>query len=255
MSSKKKLQVFVSSTYQDLRDERQGAVEAILTAGHIPAGMELFAAGDESQMNVIRRWIRESDVFLLILGGRYGSIDSNSGLSYVHLEYREALLLQKPMFAVVVDDKHQEKRVKRFGTVVVETENPTKLKEFRKEVLTRLVRFWSDPRDIKVSIYETLSELSTREELTGWVRGDQSMDVARIVDELARLTRENSELRSALAAKESLQQTYHGLSFGSLVQLLSAEHVPINNASEDRDDQAYVSILKSICERSGCTSP
>lgn len=36
---KKKLQVFVSSTYVDLKEERQAAVEAILNAGHIPAGM------------------------------------------------------------------------------------------------------------------------------------------------------------------------------------------------------------------------
>ena len=41
----KKLQVFVSSTYTDLIEERQAAVEAILDAGHIPAGMELFKAG------------------------------------------------------------------------------------------------------------------------------------------------------------------------------------------------------------------
>jgi hypothetical protein len=46
MAQKKKLQVFVSSTYEDLKEERQVAVESILTAGHIPAGMELFAAGD-----------------------------------------------------------------------------------------------------------------------------------------------------------------------------------------------------------------
>jgi hypothetical protein len=73
MVPKKKLQVFVSSTYTDLREERQAAVQAILSAGHIPAGMELFAAGDQSQMVVIRRWIDESDVFLLILGGRSGA--------------------------------------------------------------------------------------------------------------------------------------------------------------------------------------
>ncbi len=63
----KKLQVFVSSTFTDLREERQAAVEAILSAGHIPAGMELFTAGDESQMAVIERWIDESDAYLLIL--------------------------------------------------------------------------------------------------------------------------------------------------------------------------------------------
>jgi Domain of unknown function (DUF4062) len=70
--NRKKLQVFVSSTFTDLIHERQAAVEAILTAGHIPAGMELFTAGDESQMEVIKQWIDESDAYLLILGGRYG---------------------------------------------------------------------------------------------------------------------------------------------------------------------------------------
>jgi hypothetical protein len=62
----RKLQVFVSSTFTDLREERQAAVEAILGTGNIPAGMELFAAGDQSQMEVIKEWIRESDVYLLI---------------------------------------------------------------------------------------------------------------------------------------------------------------------------------------------
>jgi len=52
---RKRLQVFVSSTFSDLRDERQAAVEAILVAGHIPAGMELFTSGDESQMEAIKQ--------------------------------------------------------------------------------------------------------------------------------------------------------------------------------------------------------
>ena len=83
----KKLQVFISSTYTDLIDERQAAVEAVLDAGHIPAGMELFKAGNDTQLSTIKRWIDESDVYLLILGGRYGSIEEDSGKSYTHLEY------------------------------------------------------------------------------------------------------------------------------------------------------------------------
>jgi len=62
MAQKKTLQVFVSSTYIDLKKERQAAVEAILTASHIPAGRELFTAGDQSQMQVIQRWLDESAV-------------------------------------------------------------------------------------------------------------------------------------------------------------------------------------------------
>src|SRR6266436_6492921 len=102
---KRRLQVFVSSTYEDLRAERQAAVEAILRAGHIPAGMELFTAGSESQMQVIRRWITESDVFMLILGARYGSIEASSGMSYVELEFDYARDLGKPFFSVVLSDE------------------------------------------------------------------------------------------------------------------------------------------------------
>jgi uncharacterized protein DUF4062 len=83
---RRKLQVFVSSTFTDLIEERQAAVAAILKAGHIPAGMELFIAGDKSQMQTIERWIDESDVYMLILGGRYGSVEPSSGISYTELE-------------------------------------------------------------------------------------------------------------------------------------------------------------------------
>jgi Domain of unknown function (DUF4062) len=115
MAQRKKLQVFVSSTYEDLKEERQVAVEAILTAGHIPAGMELFAAGDQSQMEVIKRWIDESDAFLLILGGRYGSVDPTTKKSYVQLEYEYAQQKGKRFFAVVIDENYLDKRVKSKG--------------------------------------------------------------------------------------------------------------------------------------------
>ena len=87
----RKYQVFVSSTYVDMQSERQAAVEAILAAGCIPAGMELFCAGDESQWEVIQRWIDDSDIFLLLLGGRYGSIEPATGKSYTHREYDHAV--------------------------------------------------------------------------------------------------------------------------------------------------------------------
>ena len=76
---KKKLQVFISSTWTDMILERQAVVEAILEAGHIPAGMELFSADNKKQFEVIKKWIRDSDVFILILGGRYGSRENGIG--------------------------------------------------------------------------------------------------------------------------------------------------------------------------------
>lgn len=58
----KKSQVFISSTYVDLKEERQVAVKSILKSGHIPTGMELFTANSEEQWNVIKKWIDYSDI-------------------------------------------------------------------------------------------------------------------------------------------------------------------------------------------------
>ncbi len=100
----KKLQVFISSTYTDLIEERRIIMQTILDAGHIPAGMELFKARTESQQKTIYRWIDESDIYLLILGGQYGFIESTSGKSYTHLEYEYALSKDKPIFTIILDD-------------------------------------------------------------------------------------------------------------------------------------------------------
>ena len=50
-----KYQVFVSSTYEDLIDERKEVTQAILEANCIPAGMELFPASNKSQWEFIKR--------------------------------------------------------------------------------------------------------------------------------------------------------------------------------------------------------
>lgn len=146
MVSRKKLQVFISSTYKDLVSERQAAVEAVLLARHIPAGMELFSAGNESQAEVISRWIDESDVYMLILGGRYGSIEPKSKMSYVEIEYRHALGAGKPLFAVVISDKALDKRDRLMEKDVSELENPDKYKEFREFVLSKQCQFFDDDK-------------------------------------------------------------------------------------------------------------
>jgi hypothetical protein len=234
MAQRKKLQVFVSSTYADLREERQSAVEAILTAGHIPAGMELFAAGDKSQMNTIRLWIDESDVYLLILGGRYGSIDPETQKSYIHLEYEYALEKGKPLFAVAIAEDHLEERVRKLGLMAIEREQPQKLQEFRALVLSRIVRFWRDPRDIKLAILETMSEFSRRAELVGWVPGSEAANVGVLAEEIARLVKENAVLREQVQKLSSKEEDFNGLTFEELYSALasfkiSTEHMSAPN--------------------------
>ncbi len=225
MPSKKKLQVFVSSTYIDLREERQAAVEAILTAGHIPAGMELFTSGDQTQMQVIKRWIDESDVFLLILGGRYGSLEPTSNKSYVELEYQYADEKRKPCFAVVIAEEHIEQRVREHGTRVIEMDSPQQLRDFRRTVLSRMSKFWREPKDIKLAIYEYLLNLSTRDELIGWIPGDQGMNAPAIADQITRLTKENALLRERLSQQTEPTGSFTGLTYDEMFSLLRQEKI------------------------------
>lgn len=191
---KKKLQIFISSTYSDLIEERQAAVSAILKAGHIPAGMELFTSGDESQMETIKRWIDESDVFMLILGGRYGSIEPNSSLSYTELEYDYAVKSGTPFFAVVIEESALEQKVKKQGSSVIETENSEKLKAFRKKVLSRTSAFFKDVQDIRLAVYETISDFLVRHDFTGWVSGNEIPDIQSFTDQINKLRDENKQL-------------------------------------------------------------
>jgi len=188
---KKKYQVFVSSTYTDLRNERQIAVQSILSAGHIPAGMELFSAGDESQWEVIKRWIDESDIYLLLLGGRYGSIHPEKELSYIELEYDYAIEQNKPVFALVMNEDLLDSKVKEFGQEVFERHNHSKYVDFKEKVLSKMCKFYEDSKDIRIAIYETLRDFEERYSLLGWVSG-------RNIPDDSELKREIKELRATV---------------------------------------------------------
>src|SRR5215813_10584151 len=94
----KRYQVFVSSTYDDLREERQEVMQALLELDCIPAGMELFQAANQDQWTLIKRVIDDCDYYLVIIGGRYGSIGPD-GSSYTQMEYEYALSQKKPVIA------------------------------------------------------------------------------------------------------------------------------------------------------------
>lgn len=167
----RKLQVFVSSTYSDLVDVRLAAMEAILAAGHIPAAMEQFAPGDETAWAKIKRWVQQSDGYLLILGGRYGSREPQSGRGYVELEYDYALELGKPFVSLVASDAALKARAKR-QPLDLETSDPD-YKSFKAKVKHQHCAFWDNIDQVKANIYHKLPHWAEREELVGWVRRDQ----------------------------------------------------------------------------------
>ena len=98
-----KYQIFISSTYKDLIPEREQVMKSILRLGHIPIGMEQFNAANETQWEMIKRRIEESDYYLVIVAHRYGSVEEESGLSYTEKEYDYAVAQGVPAMAFVLD--------------------------------------------------------------------------------------------------------------------------------------------------------
>jgi hypothetical protein len=87
----RRYQVFVSSTFQDLQDERREVMTALLELKCIPSGMELFPAANEDQWSLIKKVIDDCDYYVVIIGGRYGSVHPKTGISYTEMEYQYAL--------------------------------------------------------------------------------------------------------------------------------------------------------------------
>lgn len=215
----KKLQVFVSSTYEDLKEERQAAVQAILGAGHIPAGMELFTAGDEAQWTVIKRWIEESDVFVLILGCRYGSVAPGSNRSYVEREFDFAVKLRKPLFSIVISD--DEMRKKQSGTDI----HP-RYKAFREKVLGKLCNFFVDGKDIELSIHKTMRSFTEDERTVGWFSGREHLDTTSLVEKVEALREENDKLTKELEPYKNDETQRKRMEFSSTdyVRHLNEKH-------------------------------
>ena len=123
------------------------------------------------------------------------------------------------MFSCVATDRALEDRVRRLGSQALETTDSAGLNEFRGVVLTKLVRFWDDAKDIKISVGETLAQLSRRDDLIGWVRPTEtSADAVGLADEIARLSKENAQLRNRQT--NSSEPPILGFTVSELIELL-----------------------------------
>lgn len=128
----KKYQVFISSTYADLIEERKRILDILFMADCIPAGMEAFVAEDLEQFEVIKKVIDLCDYYVLIIGKRYGSIHPNTGKSYTEMEYDYAIEHEIPVLVFAIDDNVQLAPDKQE----TDGDKIEKLKAFRRKAMT-----------------------------------------------------------------------------------------------------------------------
>lgn len=186
----KRFQVFVSSTFQDLQQERKQAVRAILDCDCFPAGMELFPATDETQWDYIKKVIDYSDFYLVLVAGRYGSVDTD-GISFTEKEYRYAKDKKIPIIALI----HKNPK-----TLLNENEKDldARLVKLIEDVKTgRMVAWFDNPIEVAYQVQKSLNYCKTNSGAIGWVRTNEALD-PKVMVKYSEIQEENRELRLKL---------------------------------------------------------
>lgn len=192
MSSEKKYQIFISSTFEDLKDARDIVMRSILTLEHIPVGMEMFAADGNDQWDIIKKTIDECDYYVIIVGHRYGSL-SKEGISYTEKEYNYAKSLGVPILPFLRD----EKSILSPGDFEADVEKQKKLKRLKDELKSNyLVKFWDTPDKLATNVVTSLTVAFTKRPRDGWIRPGR---LENLENECKKLRTENDSLRNELS--------------------------------------------------------
>lgn len=201
----KRYQVFVSSTYIDLKDERKSVTQTLMEMDCIPAGMELFPATDEEQWAFIKKIIDDCDYYLLIVGGRYGSLGAE-GLSYTEMEFDYAV--EKGIKVVALLHGSPDKLTIEKSEITEEAR--AKLQAFREKVSKgRLVKNWTSPSDLPGLVSLSLVKTMKAFPAVGWVRASEGSNEG-LLKEINELRKENDRLNLELSQVKDLKDaTYN----------------------------------------------
>lgn len=214
----KRYQVFVSSTYRDLPEARQAVLMTLLTMDCLPAGMELFGAVDEEQFEFIKSVIDDSDYYVLIIGGRYGT-EAPDGKGYTEKEYDYAVKAKKTVLAFV----HSAPGKLELDRSESEPEQRKKLETFKAKVMKgRLVEMWDNPEQLPGKLSVSLNKAFRTHPSIGWVRGD-------LVASVQALTELNDLRKAAEATRKEAEKLRE-----ELTRALAIPDVP-NIAGLDED--------------------
>ncbi|WP_196248573.1 DUF4062 domain-containing protein [Rhodococcoides fascians] len=185
----KRYQVFVSSTYEDLQEERREVIQALLELECLPAGMELFPAASEDQWTLIKEVIDQSDYYVVVVGGKYGSL-SDEGISYTEREFDYAVSKDMQILGFVPEDTNEIPK----GKIELDPNIRIKLEAFQAKVMAKHIKKYKSKEDLGAVVSRALNIAMRRHPREGWVRGRFAMS--------QETQTEIAQLREALAEAE-----------------------------------------------------
>jgi hypothetical protein len=182
----KRYQVFISSTFTDLIDERREVMQALLELNCIPAGMELFPASSDDQWTLIKQVIDDCDYYLVIVGGRYGSLDAE-GTSYTEKEYDYAIQQGKYVLGFVhgqpgdIPSRHTDHDPALIA----------KLDAFRTKVKRKVCKPWHNADQLGSVVSKSLAQALKSHPAEGWVK----YRYAKTTEDLEKVNQMHEQIR------------------------------------------------------------
>jgi hypothetical protein len=211
-------------------------MQALLELDCIPSGMELFPAADEDQWTLIKGVIDDCDYYIVVIGGRYGSIGPN-GKSYTQMEYEYAVAQGKPAIAFL----HKDPGSIPANKCEENQDGREKLEAFRLLAQQKMCKYWSSAADLGSVVSRSLVKLVKNHPAVGWVRADLLPDQGT-AEEILRLRKRIEELESNLSSFPA--GTEH-LSQGKETVKLNYEFGVYNNPDGYRADKKQSDIFSA----------
>ena len=158
--------VFISHT-SELRDFPRGrsyvaaAEQAISAAGHVSVDMSGFPAADQPSAQVCAERVRGCDVYLGVLGTRYGSpVRDKPEVSYTELEFDTATEAGLDRLVFLLDTEADDVGIPLSQTI--DREFGTRQDAFRRRVQTSKLttRSFADPAELGQLVERSLRELA-----------------------------------------------------------------------------------------------
>lgn len=251
----KRYQVFVSSTFTDLIEERQNVIEALIKLRCLPAGMEFFPGSGSDKWEYIKKVIDDCDYYLLIIGGRYGSTDS-AGISYTEKEYDYAI--EKGLEPIVfIHDTPNKIPLEKSELDPYLRE---RLQTFCKKAKTGLVNFWNKPEDLIGLTAINVGHIIRERPAIGWIKSNTYIAPALPAKEtnhyadFASAQKKIYDLIKAKPANEPIHIKWLGSSMANATPLIENDIIPLCKLTQ-RKLHIDITMLSSDWKEIGDYNP
>ncbi|HEX7331888.1 MAG TPA: DUF4062 domain-containing protein, partial [Pyrinomonadaceae bacterium] len=147
------IRVMISSTARDLPQHRDKVKDACMDLGvFYPDMMEHLTATDANALEISLAIADRADVYIGIIGFRYGYVPDGKVISVTEAEYNRAVELNTPRLIFLMSDKHP------LLPADFETgDGAEKLKKFKERLQTdRVVGFFDSADDLKAKVIQAL---------------------------------------------------------------------------------------------------